>query len=607
MSILSEIHTREDILRLSTLEQKQLCEEIRNFLIQKVSVSGGHLASNLGIVEATLAIHREFDTKTDRLIFDVGHQSYVHKILTGRMEQFSSLRQLGGLSGFPKPEESEHDAFIAGHASNAVSVALGMARARSRSGQDHHVVAVIGDGALTGGLAYEGLNDTGASGEKVIFILNDNGMSITKNVGGISKHLALLRLKPGYFGLKRIYRRFMLSVPGGKWLYKLTHHVKAFLKRSLIGTPIFEEMGLNYLGPVDGHDIEKVAYLLRVAKELDGPTLVHIITQKGKGYRPAETAPQDYHGVSHFDPFVGFTAASNTATYSQVFGKALTRLANENPKICAITAAMSQGTGLDGFAKVHTDRFFDVGIAEGHAVSMASGLAAGGMIPVVALYSTFLQRAYDMLLHDVALMQNHVIFAVDRAGLVGEDGPTHHGVFDVGYLRQIPGMTVLSPATAEELEQALHDAVYLYEGPVAIRYPRGNCVNEAELSGHSAPVPHARATLVSYGEMIWETVRAAEILNQHDIQTETVQLTCLKPLSLEWTSCSEGPIFVIEDTVSTGCVGAEIAASISRPTVLINLGDRFITHGAIDKLFSIAGLDAESISKRVMEVLQHEK
>lgn len=607
MSILSEIHTRDDILRLGTQEQKQLCDEIRDFLIQRVSDSGGHLASNLGIVEATLAIHKEFDTKVDKLIFDVGHQSYVHKILTGRMEQFGSLRQFGGMSGFPKPEESEHDAFIAGHASNAVSVALGMARARSRNGQNHHVVALMGDGALTGGLAYEGLNDTGASGEKVILILNDNGMSITKNVGGISKHLALLRLKPGYFGLKKIYRRFMLSVPGGKWLYKLTHHVKAFLKRSLIGTPIFEEMGLNYLGPVNGHDIEKVAYLLRVAKELDGPTLVHIITQKGKGYKPAENSPQDYHGVSHFDPYVGFSASGSTTTYSQVFGDVLIRLANENPKICAITAAMSQGTGLDTFSKVHKDRFFDVGIAEGHAVSMASGLAAGGMIPVVALYSTFLQRAYDMLIHDVALMHNHVIFAVDRAGLVGEDGPTHHGVFDVGYLRQIPGMVVLSPATAVELEQALYDAVYLYDGPVAIRYPRGNCMKEADLSDFAAPVSGAEATLVSYGEMMRETVRAAALLNQHGIKTETVQLHCLKPLELDWASNAAGPVIVIEDTVSDGCIGQQIAASISRPTVLVNLGDRFITHGAIDRLFSIAGLDAESICKRVMEALQHEE
>lgn len=580
-----------------------MCEEIRSFLIQRVSDSGGHLASNLGIVEATLAIHQEFDTKTDRLVFDVGHQSYVHKILTGRMEQFSTLRKFGGLSGFPKPEESEHDAFIAGHASNAVSVALGMARARTQSGKNHHVVALVGDGALTGGLAYEGLNDAGASGEKVIIVLNDNGMSITRNVGGISKHLALLRLKPGYFGLKKAYRRFTSAVPGGKWLYKLTHHIKSILKRSLIGTPIFEEMGLNYLGPVDGHDVEKVAYLLRVAKDMEGSSLVHIITQKGKGYTPAEKAPQDYHGVGHFDPVVGVSTTDSGATYSQVFGNALTKLAAENRKICAITAAMPQGTGLDTFARTYKDRFFDVGIAEGHAVSMAAGLAAGGMIPVVAMYSTFLQRAYDMLIHDVALMQNHVIFAVDRAGLVGDDGPTHHGVFDVGYLRQIPGMTVLSPVTAEEVEQALYDAVYLYDGPVAIRYPRGKCLS----SIHYKSVENAEVSLVCYGETVCETLEAAQRLNRSGIRTEVVQLSCLKPLNLDWAEKSSGYIFVIEDTVANGCIGQEIAAAVSRPVNLINLKDRFVTHGTREQLFSAAGLDAESICVHVTEVLRNEK
>lgn len=607
MDILSNIRTRDDIIRLNPKEQKQLCVEIRDFLIRSVSDSGGHLASNLGIVEATLAIHKEFDTSKDKLVFDVGHQSYVHKILTGRMDQFESLRKFGGLSGFPKPDESKHDAFIAGHASNAVSVALGMARARTQAQENHHVIALVGDGALTGGLAYEGLNDTGASGEKVIVILNDNGMSITKNVGGISKHLALLRIKPGYFGLKKTFRRFTSAVPGGKILYRITHNIKSFLKRCLIGTPIFEEMGLNYLGPVDGHDVEKIAYLLRVAKELDGSTLVHIITQKGKGYQPAEAAPQDYHGVGQFDPGVGVSSSKSGKTYSQVFGQTLNRIAFENSKICAITAAMPHGTGLDIFASNHKDRFFDVGIAEGHAVSMASGLAAGGMIPVVALYSTFLQRAYDMLVHDVALMQNHVIFAVDRAGLVGDDGPTHHGVFDVGYLRQIPGMTVLSPVTAAELEQALYDAVYVYDGPVAIRYPRGNCVDSDEIFHYAAPVIDSVVTLVSYGEMMHETAVAANLLHKQGIKAETVQLKCLKPLELDWAKESSGPVFVIEDTVSNGCVGQEISADIDRKTYLINLNDTFVTHGSIDKLHAVSGLDAESICERIKEVLKHEK
>lgn len=610
LSILEHIHSREDLLRLSKQEQNTLCGEIREFLIQKVSVTGGHLASNLGIVEATLAIHKVFDTAKDRLVFDVGHQSYVHKILTGRADQFDSLRRIGGLSGFPKPQESVHDAFIAGHASNAVSVALGMARARTQNGENHHVIALMGDGAMTGGLAYEGLNDTGASGEQVIVILNDNGMSINKNVGGISTHLSLLRLKPGYFTLKKVYRKVFSAIPGGKWIYRQTHRIKDFLKRSLIGTPIFEEMGLNYLGPVDGHDVDKIAYLLRVAKELQGPTLVHIITQKGRGYKPAETRPEDYHGVGHFDPELGVSAVGSGQTYSNVFGQTLAKIAAENPKVCAITAAMPSGTGLDRFAQDFSDRFYDVGIAEGHAVSMAAGLASGGMIPVVALYSTFLQRGFDMLLHDVALMQNHVIFAVDRAGLVGEDGPTHHGVFDVGYLRQIPGMVVLSPATAEELSQAMYDAVYLYQGPVAIRYPRGCCLDKAEISAFSAPIPDARVSLVAYGNMTEEITQAAHLLQKIGIPAQTVQINCIKPLDFEMLrqlTRNTKHIFVAEDTSENGCIGAAIAAEFGSRVTTLNLGDKFIPHGTVKQLRTVAGLDAETIAAKVQEVLRYEK
>lgn len=605
MNILSEIRSRDDLLTLNRQQQDALCEELREFLIKSVSDSGGHLASNLGIVEATLAIHKVFDTSLDRLVFDVGHQCYVHKILTGRMEMFDTLRQFEGLSGFPKPQESIHDAFIAGHASNAVSVALGMARARTRNGEKHHVLALLGDGALTGGLAYEGLNDAGASGERIIIILNDNGMSITRNVGGISKHLALLRLKPGYFGLKKAYRRFTDCIPGGWLLYRLTHKIKLFLKRGLIGTTIFEEMGLNYLGPVDGHDVEKVTYLLQVAKEMDAPALVHIITQKGKGYKPAEIAPQNYHGVSQFDPEVGVCSSARQATYSDVFGHTMTALAAKDPRICTITAAMEHGTGLGEFAQAYPDRFFDVGIAEGHAVSMAAGMAAAGMIPVVALYSTFLQRAFDMLLHDVALMQNHVIFAVDRAGLVGEDGSTHHGVFDVGYLRQIPGMTVLSPATEEELTQALQDAVYRYDGPVAVRYPRGKCLKKEELT--ATDVENPEVLLVSYGTMMEQTAKAAALLQENGISAKVMQLHCLKPLDLSSLQEMTCQIFVIEDTVISGCVGQEIASRLPVQVELVNLGDHFVPHGSMQKLYKSVGLDAESICRRVQEVLSHEK
>lgn len=613
MSILEKVENRQALISLTADEQKQLSEEIREFLIRQVSDSGGHLASNLGIVETTIAIHNVFDTAEDRLVFDVGHQSYVHKILTGRAGEFSTLRQYNGLCGFPKPEESIHDAFIAGHASNAVSVALGMARARTRAGKSHHVIALLGDGALTGGLAYEGLNDAGASGEKLIIILNDNGMSIAKNVGGMSKHLALLRLKPGYFSLKRAFHKFTQRVPGGRVLHNAVHRVKSSLKRSLIGTTIFEEMGLTYLGPVDGHDIEKVTYLLQVAKDMEGPTVVHVITKKGKGYIPAENAPQNYHGVSQFNPDVGVVSSGKAETFSKVFGEELCCLAEENPSICAVTAAMRQGTGLEDFAAKFPDRFFDVGIAEGHAVSMASGLAAGGAIPVVALYSTFLQRAYDMLLHDVALMNNHVVFAIDRCGLVGEDGATHHGAFDVGYLSQIPNLTILTPASATELRSMLRSAIYDYNGPVAVRYSRSFCCTEEELN-YTNP-QQASVAMVCYGTISKNVIAAAQMLSRQNVACKVLRLTKIKPvpvMNVIETSKDCDLLVVVEETAHNGCVGCALTAALDAQNVgcrklLINLGDRFIAHGSNDALHKEAGLDSQSIAKQVMEVLKNEK
>jgi len=613
VSILERIRGREDLLQLSEKEELLLCEEIRAFLLARVSDAGGHLASNLGIVEATLALHKVYDTAVDRLVFDVGHQSYVHKILTGRAEEFSTLRKFDGMSGFPKPEESPHDAFVAGHASNSVSVALGFARARTRLEQKHHVAALIGDGALTGGLAFEGLNDAGESGEPMVVILNDNEMSISRNVGGISRHLSLLRLKPGYFGLKKAYRKFALAVPGGKWLYKATHRLKKFLKRSLIGTTVFEEMGLMYLGPVDGHDIGKMTYLLSVAKEMACPVLLHIITQKGRGYEPAEIAPQDYHGVGQFDPEVGISSDKKCETYSQVFGDELTRLAGHDSRICAITAAMPQGTGLSSFAREYPDRFFDVGIAEGHAVTTAAGMAAGGLIPVFAVYSTFLQRGYDMLLHDVALMGNHVVFAVDRAGLVGEDGPTHHGVFDVGYLSQIPGMTIFAPATAQELRQMLSQAIYVCNGPAAIRYSRGYCCAEDALRFETTGVPSA--ALVTYGLISANVYAAAKMLAEQGISVSVIRLKTLRPLDFDHLLDELGSLkhlFVIEDVVDQGSVGQQIAATVSdrgQPFFLerLNLGSEFTQHGNTELLWKHAGLDASGICRRVREALRYEE
>lgn len=595
---------------MSFEELDALAAEIRTFLLRNVSETGGHLASNLGAVELTLAIHNVFDTERDRLIFDVGHQSYVHKILTGRMDQFSTLRSYGGLAGFPKPSESIHDAFTAGHASSAVSTALGIARARTLSHEDYHVVAVVGDGAMTGGLFYEGMNDAGASHEPLIVILNDNGMSISKNVGGISRHLSLLRLKPGYFGLKKYYRRLTKKLPGGRVLYQFTHKVKARLRRSLIGTTIFEEMGFLYLGPVDGHDIAKMSYLLARAKEERCPVLLHVITTKGKGYQPAEETPSDYHGVSRFDPDTGLCQGGSTS-FSGVFGETLTGLAAEDPHICAITAGMRSGTGLDGFAMDYPSRFFDVGIAEGHAVSMAAGLAKQGMIPIFAVYSTFLQRAYDMILQDIALQQLHVVLCVDRAGLVGADGETHHGVFDVGYLRQVPGMTIFAPANYLELEQMLREAVLELDGPVAVRYPRGKEGSYRTASRQQLIRDGSDLTLVTYGTTVNNVLEAADRLEGRGVHAAVIKLRTLKPLQTEELFASirkTGRMIVIEEQNEPGCICETLSALLAEHGIFaavqaINLGDRYTTHGSTERLRQKAGLDAEGIFQTALEGL----
>ncbi len=613
MDILSRINSPEDVKKLNKEELPLLCGEIREFLVESVSKTGGHLASNLGAVELTVAIHRVFDTSVDRLVFDVGHQCYVHKMLTGRREAFDTLRQTGGLAGFPKPSESIHDAFIAGHASNSISVALGMARARTLEGKDHSVIAFIGDGALTGGLSYEGLSDAGDSGEKLIVILNDNGMSIRKNVGGIARHLARQRLKGNYLTFKKHYRRVMEKIPGGSRIYRVTHKMKTAVKNAVFHCSLFEEMGFRYIGPVDGHDVEKLEEVMRWAKEASEPVLIHAITTKGKGYAYSEENPDAYHGVSKFDPKTGYENAGND--FSSVFGDAVTSLAEKNDSVIAVTAAMTDGVGLTKFAKRFPERFFDVGIAEEHAVSMCAGAAHEGLLPVCAIYSVFLQRAYDQLIHDTALLGEHVVFAIDRAGLVGADGETHHGVFDVSYLLSVPGMTVLSPASFEELRDMLTFAANNLTGPVAVRYPRGREGDYKD--GGVAPSKVLRSgsdvTIITYGIQINDALSAAEALAEKDVSAEVIKLDFLAPIDMRTITASAektGRVLVFEETAEGCGVGARIISGLKPGSLkwakVLDLGRGFVQHGDTQSLRKERGLDCGGIVSAVMEELSRE-
>ena len=620
--ILESIHGHKDLIQLDPQQRKQLCKEIREFIISHVSQTGGHVSSNLGVVELTVAIETVFDTDIDRLVFDVGHQSYIHKLLTNRQADFCSLRQYGGIAGFPKPSESNTDAFVAGHASSSVSIALGMARARTLCKAKYNVVALIGDGSATGGMAFEGLNDASVSGEPLIVILNDNAMSIDRNVGGMASHLRLLRTKERYLGMKDKYRKFLFKLPGGKLLHKISRSAKDRFRRMLIPTTMFENMGFTYLGPVDGHDTENLIELLRVAKEMNRPVLLHVVTQKGMGYKPAQAEPSLYHGIGKFDSVTGKPLKASVDTFSDVFGETICQLANNNDRICAITAAMPSGTGLLGFKDKYPDRFFDVGIAEEHAVSMAGGLAKQGMVPVVALYSTFLQRAYDMILQDVCMLGLHVVFAVDRAGLVGEDGETHHGVFDVGFLRQAPGMRILCPGSMSELSAMLRWAISANNGPVAVRYPRGSDRGYAENSWLDTGDRHVAChrtgvdvAFITYGSMLENVMDAAEMLSAKGINARVLRLMCVNPMPIEEIVehlDSVDHVVLVEETAANSGIGQSLLASLHTINTKLNvtcldLGNKFVPHGSLDKLYSHCGLDAESISERVLEVRGYEK
>lgn len=619
MAILERIHGHQDLVQLNIEERAALCREIREFLVSSVSRTGGHLASNLGVVELSVAIETVFDTTKDRLVFDVGHQSYVHKLLTGRQADFDALRQFGGMAGFPKPSESKTDSFVAGHASSSVSIALGMARARTAQKQDYHVVALLGDGAATGGMAYEGLNDASVSEEPMIVILNDNAMSIDRNVGGMAYHLRNLRAKPKYLGIKASYKKMLDHIPGGNFLYKSSRAFKNWVRRMLIPSTIFESMGFTYLGPVDGHDTELLIELLQNAKAMNEPVVLHVLTHKGHGYKPAEENPRKFHGVGKFDPESGKTPVSDQITFSETFGKTICQLAQDRQELCAITAAMPGGTGLLDFMKAYPKRLYDVGIAEEHAVSMAGGLAKQGMTPVVALYSTFLQRSYDMVLQDICMLNLHVVFAVDRAGLVGEDGETHHGVFDVGFLRQAPGLKILCPGSCLELSQMLTWAVCEQNGPVAIRYPRGGDRGYTgsawgENDGVCVHRTGKDVTIITYGTLLQNAMDAAEMLAQNGKQATVLRLLTVEPLPIPQILplLSENRhIVIMEETAGNCGIGESLACVIyencpGSRVERFDLGHRYITHGSVKQLYEHYHLDGRSVAEHILEVQSNE-
>ncbi len=611
MGLLDTIRSPADVKALPPEALDTLCGEIREYLVTSLSKHGGHLASNLGAVELTVALHRVYDTSRDRLVFDVGHQCYTHKLLTGRKD-FSTLREKGGLSGFPKPYESVHDAFIAGHASNSISVALGMARARTARGEDYDVAALIGDGALNGGMAFEGLSDAGHSGEPLVVILNDNGMSINEGVGGLADMLGRMRTRVEYIKFKKWYRSsFLPRIPG---VMPALGAMKSWLKERIIPENIFDNLGFEYIGPINGHDIRKVENAIRWAKEYGSPVLVHVITQKGRGYAPAEQAPEAFHGVGAFDVKSGVPKYTGE-DFSSVFGRTLTEIAGEDPTVVAITAAMKEGTGLIGFQEAWPDRFFDVGIAEEHACAMAAGMAAQGLKPVFAVYSTFLQRCYDMLIHDVSLMGLHVVLAVDRAGIVGKDGQTHQGAYDVAYLSSVPGMRIYAPASFAEMRSMLRRAVLEDTGPVAVRYPRGGeGLWKADTAGEtvSAVRTGTDVTIVTYGTEINEAIMAARMLQSEGVNAEVLKINVLSPLDTEPVLASvrrTGALIVAEEACAAGCVGERLLAAAERAGValraarLVNLGDGILEHGDPAILRRDMGLDSGSLCEAVLEML----
>lgn len=620
--LLSQVHSPRDIRLMTFAQLQELAKEIRQQIIETVAKNGGHLAPNLGVVELTLGLHRIFNSPVDKIIWDVGHQSYVHKLITGRCDEFSTLRQFGGISGFPRPSESVHDAFGTGHSSTSISAALGLAVARDLKGEKHSVVAVIGDGAMTGGMAFEALNHAGHLKKDLIVILNDNEMSIAHNVGAMSGYLTRLRTDPMYSRGKEEIEQLLRKIPIGSTLLRLGERFKDSLKYLMVPGMLFEELGFIYLGPIDGHDIKAVSTVLQHARATKGPVLVHVLTKKGKGFRPAETNPDRFHGVGPFDVTSGEVfKTSNILSYTEVFGRTVTKLAHQDERILAVTAAMPGGTGLTNFARLYPGRFFDVGIAEQHAVTLAAGMATGGYHPVVAIYSTFLQRAYDQILHDVCLQNLPVTFAIDRAGIVGDDGATHHGLFDFAYLRPIPNMVIMAPKDENELQHMLATAVH-HPGPAAVRYPRGAGVG-CKLDENYKTLPIGRAevlrqgadvTLLAVGSMVRLAMDTAEVLAGRGIEATVINARFVKPLDEECIvhyAAQTGKLFTLEEHVLQGGFGSAVLELLSSKGLkdvrvqCLGIPDKFVEHGSLSLLMARYGLTVEQVVRSVSEKFVH--
>lgn len=614
--ILDNITSPSGVKDLSNAELEVLASEVRDFLIDSVSKTGGHLASNLGVVELTISLFKSFDLEKDKIVWDVGHQSYIHKILTGRKDRFVDLRKYNGLSGFPKRCESKYDTFDTGHSSTSISAALGMARARDIKKEKNEVIAVIGDGALTGGMALEALNDVGFNKTKVIVILNDNQMSIADNVGGLSTHLNKLRMEPKYNRLKSNINETLKSSKAGVKLAKVISRFKDSVKQFVVPSMLFEDMGLKYIGPIDGHDIETMNEVLEMAKEIEEPVIIHVVTSKGKGYELAEKNPNKYHGVSPFDLESGESNTSSKMNYSKAFGNAMLEIAKEDERVVAITAAMPDGTGLKEFSNIYKDRFFDVGIAEQHATTFAAGLAASNMKPVFAVYSTFLQRAFDQVIHDVCIQNMPVVFAIDRAGLVGEDGETHQGIFDISYLSQIPNITILAPKHTDEVKPMLKFALK-QNGPVAIRYPRGGdsdidikSIKEINYGKWEKINSGEKITIITSGKMLQHTLLAKELLLKEGINPTIINATFIKPLDeemLKEVASSDNTVITIEDNVTSGGFGSYVLMKLyengfKNKFKAMGYENKFVHQGDVNLLYKENNLDPEGIAKAVIEL-----